>query len=107
MSVSKLGNWWRRSPVIALALVVAQPAMAEDAEALVKRGVELRKKGHDREALAEFQKALAIRETPRVLAQIGLAEYALGLWLPAEEHLNGALHHPSDPWIQRNRAALT
>jgi len=85
----------------------ARVAMAEDADALIKHGVELRKQGNDREALAEFERARALGETPRLTAQIGLAEFALGQWSSAEESLTKALESPSDPWIKLHRAALT
>src|SRR6185295_19111982 len=49
-----------------------------DAEALLQHGVELRRQGRDREALEEFQHAAAIKRTPRAVAQIGMAEVALG-----------------------------
>jgi PEGA domain len=79
---------------------------ADDYEATIKRGVALRREGKDREALAEFQRALAVRETPQALAQIGLAEQALGVWLAAEEHLQRALKGKGDPWLTRNEATL-
>jgi hypothetical protein len=88
------------------ALLCSGVARADDFEASIKRGVSLRREGKDREALAEFQRALAIRETPQVLAQIGLAEQALGVWLLAEQHLQGALKGKGDPWIARNEATL-
>ena len=92
--------------VVTAALFIGGSARAEDYEAIIKHGIELRRNSQDREALAEFQRALAIRETPRVIAQIGLAEDALGLWLASEEHLAAALKKESDPWIARNRATL-
>jgi tetratricopeptide (TPR) repeat protein len=98
---------------IALALVLAGillpgwEAVAADPDALIKHGVELRKQGKDREALSEFERALAVTETPRVLAQIGLAEQALGLWVSAEKHLVRALKQPDDAWVKRNSAVLT
>ena len=79
---------------------------ADDFEAIVKHGVELRMQGRDREALAEFERARALQDTPRVVAQIGLAEYALGSWLPASEHLDAALKRDRDPWIKKNHDAL-
>lgn len=88
------------------ALLCGGVAGADDYEAAIKRGVSLRREGKDREALAEFQRALAIRETPQVLAQIGLAEQALGVWLAAEQHLQGALKGKGDPWITRNEPTL-
>ena len=87
-------------------LICARAVAADDAEALIKHGIQLRKEGKDREALSEFQRALAIRETPRALAQVGLAEEALGLWLPSEQHLSAAVKQGDDPWIKKNRAVL-
>jgi hypothetical protein len=101
---------WQRLRVVAVvtvAALVSPLALADDVDALIKHGIELRKKGQDREALAEFQKALAIQSSPKVLAQVGLAEYALGLWVSAEEHLADALKQDADPWIKRNKPALT
>jgi hypothetical protein len=80
----------------------AAPAVRED---LVARGIELRTLGRDKEALCVFVGANALREDARVLAQIGLAEAALSLWVDADRDLAEALHE-TDPWIERNRAAL-
>jgi hypothetical protein len=77
-------------------------ATADDADAIIKRGTDLRREGRDREALEQFRQAAAIHETPRVTAQIAFAEQALGLWVEAEAHLGEALEHRSDPWIQKN-----
>jgi hypothetical protein len=96
----------RHFAAIAALLCGAAAAHADDYEATVKRGVSLRREGKDREALAEFQRALAIRETPQVLAQIGLAEQALGVWPSAEAHLQSALKGKGDPWIGRNEPTL-
>src|SRR5690348_2231148 len=76
------------------------------AEALIRHGVSLRAAGRDDEALAEFQRANAIHSSPRAIAQIGLAEQAVGHWLDADEHVRAALAAANDPWIQHNRAAL-
>ena len=81
-------------------------AAADDFDEIVKHGVELRTQGRDREALAEFERARALKDTPRVIAQIGLAEFALGLWLPAAEHIEAALKQDRDPWIKKNHDAL-
>jgi hypothetical protein len=81
---------------------------AEDADELVKRGIELRRKSKDTDALAEFKKAWAISKAPRIEAQMALAEQALGLWVAAEEHLLEALTHAkSDPWTRKNSTTLT
>lgn len=85
---------------------IAAPPAPDSAEAAIQRGIELRKRRQDREALAEFQRALRIRETPRALAQLGLAEQALGQWIAAEEHIAAALKSENDDWIKRNQRAL-
>lgn len=82
------------------------PARAEDANSLLRRGIELRKQGKDREALEIFQRAVEIEKTPRALAQLGLSEQALGSWPKAEEHIQAALLNKDDPWIKKNHAAL-
>jgi hypothetical protein len=80
---------------------------ADDVDAIVSRGVELRRQGRDTDALAEFKRALQLRDTPRVRAQMALAQQALGLWVPAEADLIDALVHKDDPWIEKNRATLS
>lgn len=82
----------------------AEGAAADDA--LIDRGVALREEGRDREALAEFERAYALRPTARARAQIALAHQALGDWVEAEKWLLDALGAADDPWIARNRAAL-
>src|SRR4051812_29479648 len=86
-------------------IVRAEEPVAED-EVHVRRGVELRTAGMNREALAEFEEAYALHATPRTAAQIALAQQALGAWLEAERGLLEALRSPEDPWIQRFRSAL-
>ena len=83
----------------------AQDPRTED-EAHVKRGIELRTEGKNREALDEFQKAYAIQKAPRTRAQIALAYQAIGEWIEAERGLEDALSATGDPWISRYRAAL-
>ena len=86
-----------------------RPAQAEDVEALIKRGVELRRAGRDLEALEQFRRANEIAPSPRALAQIGLAEQALGRWPDAEQDITRALdagQGPRDPWIEKNRTTL-
>lgn len=93
--------------LLAAALVAgARPASAEDAEALIQRGVELRQQGKDEPALELFRRALAESPTPRARAQVALAEQALGMWALAERDLVAALAAEGDPWIQKNKAAL-
>lgn len=97
---------------IALAMGVAAPltARADDADAeadmLISRGIELRERGKDDEALSVFRQALARAPTPRARAQVALAEQALGMWAAAEADLLTALAAQDDAWIAKNRAAL-
>jgi hypothetical protein len=84
----------------------ASPAdgQGED-EALVQRGLEARRAGHDADALVLFQQAYALRATPRAQAQVALAEQALGQWLAAERDLRAALTG-DDAWITLHRQSL-
>jgi hypothetical protein len=88
-----------------LLLMMSAPAVAEDPEALIHRGVELRKKGHDAEALPLFQRAFDLSHSARAEAQVGLAEQALGNWLVGARHLREALS-ASEPWIEQHRATI-
>jgi hypothetical protein len=85
----------------------AANAGGADAEPLITRGLELRERGDDREALAQFQRAYELSKSPRALAQIALAEQALGHWVDAEAHLGEATRRTDDPWIARNSALLS
>lgn len=96
-------------PWIAGALLFVSVAHADtnaDAEALISRGLELREKGKDDEALTLFRQAYQKAPSPRARAQVALAEQALGMWVPAERDLTAAMANESDPWIAKNRAAL-
>ena len=92
----------------AVTVLAALPgtAFAEDVEAILRHGNDLRRQGRDAEALTEFQRAARIEESPRTTAQIALAEQALGMWPEAESHLSSALGREGDPWIRKNRAVL-
>jgi hypothetical protein len=84
----------------------AQDDAQRQVDTIIKKAVELRRHGNDREALAELQRATSIANPPRLSAQIGLAEQALGLWPAADKHLREALDQGSDPWIKKNRKLL-
>lgn len=75
------------------------------ANVLIQRGIELRRAGEDRLALAEFERAFSSQGSVRALAQMALAEQALGLWREANEHLQRALLK-DEPWIVEHRATL-
>src|ERR1043165_4391919 len=84
----------------------ARAAGGDDAaaDAAIRRGVDLRKQGRDMDALEEFRKGYAVAKTPRALAQIALAEQALGRWVDAESDLEQAMSSKSDAWIRKNVA---
>jgi len=89
------------------AVAVEHPAIAADdpAEALLRRGAELRSNDRHEEALDLFQRAHALSPSGRTLAQMGLAEFSLKRYLDAETHLAGALASES-PWVAKNRGVL-
>jgi hypothetical protein len=75
-------------------------------EEAIANGIELRKAGEDEAALAEFERAYALRPSPRCAAQIALARQALGEWVAGERALLEALGAGTDPWVARNRGYL-
>jgi hypothetical protein len=100
-----------RTWIIGLAIVgwvasTAAPVKAEQADDLIRSGLELRRQGRDQEALQIFRQAQALSPTPRAQAQVGLAEQALGLWVPAENDMLLALQNNHDPWIEKNAKTL-
>ena len=108
----KAGVLKQRAATVAVAamvlavLVVPRAAIAADAAALIKEAVGLRRQGKDAEALQKLQEAYETDKSARVIAQIGLAEQALGRWVPAFEHLTEALEAKKDPWIAKNRSTI-
>ncbi|HEY7370604.1 MAG TPA: hypothetical protein VIF57_00390, partial [Polyangia bacterium] len=77
-----------------------------DEEALIREALMMRRRGNDRAAQVELQRAYDLGHSPRAAAQLGFAEQALGMWPQAEAHVGAALRAPEDPWIHRNRATL-
>src|SRR5580704_11727693 len=99
----------RRATLLATALLlVAGTARAQpsDPEPLVKEGIELRRLHRDADALEAFRRAFALAPAPRTLAQIALAEQALGRFVDAEADLQRAISSGEDPWIRRSARAL-
>jgi hypothetical protein len=94
----------------ALVIVFAAPLVAagppEDAAELLQKGIELRRAGHDVEALDLFRRANELAPSPRARAQLGLAEQALGRWVAAERDIAAALDAGGDAWIVKNRPVL-
>lgn len=99
---------WVAGLVLATSLVSvdAHADPTADADALIARGLDLREKGKDEEALGLFRQAQQKAPSPRARAQVALAEQALGMWVPAETDLVAATAEKSDPWIAKNRSAL-
>jgi hypothetical protein len=99
-------------PCLALIAITSYGGVAhaqlddQNPDALIDAGVALREQGHDDLALQDFQKAYALAPSSHALAQIGLAEQALGIWLKAEHDVSEALKDVADPWIEKNRSAL-
>jgi PEGA domain len=94
-----------------VAVVAAQPlalgaGSSNEADSLIRHGIELRKAHDDEGAAREFQKAYDQVHTPRAAGQLGLAEQALGRWEDAERHVGEALHAAGDTWVIKNRATL-
>lgn len=82
-------------------------AQAADYESLMRDAVSRRRAGDDVGALKLFQQAYELNKTAKALAQMGLAEQALGKWGAADKHLRQALETGgADPWIKKNRAAI-
>lgn len=79
---------------------------ADGSEALIREGLALRRNGNDEGALEKFTQAAAIRRSGRALAQIALAEQAIGRWVEAEDHLKEALALREEAWIAKNSPLL-
>lgn len=89
-----------------VATAIAPAAWSQDADALIAQGVARRLDNDDEAALRLFRQAWELRHSGRALAQIALAEQALGRWVDAEAHLDEALRPPQEGWIHHNRRAL-
>jgi len=91
---------------IGISAMQARVRAADQADELIRRGVELRKNGQDAQALEAFRAAYQAQPTPRAQAQMGFAEQALGKWVDAERDVKAALENPKDPWIAKNTKTL-
>jgi len=97
------------STALFTALTVASAASAQprpDDDALYAQGAALRAQHRDEEALALYRELHERTQAPRALAQVAIAEGAVGRWVDAEAHLVAALASGADPWVTRFRAAL-
>ena len=117
--VRNLGSFFPPTPrALCLVLIIATAGLAsggaraagkasnDEAEALIQRGLRLRKAGDDAGALPEFQKAFQLAAGPRAAAQLGLVEQALGHWDEAEGHLAIAIRSTGDAWVEKHRDSL-
>lgn len=92
--------------VLLAACGAAHTAVAQDADAMIARGLELRREGKPEQALEMFQRAHAVAPSPRTLGQMGIVEGTLEHWTEAETHLTAALAAPTDPWVKKQQALL-
>jgi hypothetical protein len=92
--------------LLSATLLSATPSFAGDADDLIAQGIQLRRDRRDQEAFLLFQQAHRQQPTPRSSGQLGTCEQALGLWVGAEAHIQQALAHPQDSWVQKNETAL-
>jgi|GEM_PF-298232 len=101
-------RWVAAILMILMMTAVAAPraARASEADELIRQGVALRRTGDDAGALRRFEQAYQLEHGSRALAQIGLAEQALGRWSSAYDHLQQALEDGRDPWIKKSAATL-
>jgi PEGA domain len=79
---------------------------ADDPDALITRGVDLRRHGDDQGALPLLRAAHERGGTPRAAAQLGFVEQALGMWVDAEAHLAAAAAATTDPWVGEHASLL-
>jgi hypothetical protein len=101
----------RRALPLSLALslllsVSLAHAQSPTADELLEHGVALREDGRDDEALAIFHRAYDTEPSAHAMAQIALAEHALGRLVDSEVHLVEALASDTDRFVRRNRELL-
>lgn len=99
-----------RAVVFVNAVCAATPVFAaEDAvvEALIQRGIQLRRNNSDEEALAVFLEAEKQDPTSvRVLLHVVTAAQAAGKWLLADSYMRKVTALESDPYYQRHADAI-
>jgi tetratricopeptide (TPR) repeat protein len=87
----------------------ADPPSAEDvarAEQLVVDGRDLMDAEETEAALESFREAFRLSRAPWALAEVALAEYALGNLVEAEAHFQEVLATEDDPWVLENFEAV-
>jgi len=97
-------------PALGTSLIASTAQAADESpetEALLRRGIQLRREGADEAALAVFLEAEA--QSPnsvRVLLHVATAAQAASKWLMADEYLRKATQHDNDSYYQRYRAEI-
>jgi hypothetical protein len=89
----------------AMAPGTAVAEQIEDPEALIRQGIDLRRKGENLRAVGYFMRAYRLAKTPRSAAQLGLVEMAVEQWPESNRYLTEALES-DDPWIAKQRPVL-
>lgn len=89
-----------------LALRVTEVQGETKSEALIKQGLDLRRSGRNVDALAKFESAYRLEQTPRAAAQWGLCLQAVARWSEADPLLEEALSATQDNWIRKYRGTL-
>ena len=79
---------------------------ATEADTLIAEGVKLRETKQDGAALKKFKAAYRLSRSARAMAQIGLAEQALGRWIQAETHLTAAMERTENRWVRKYEVVL-
>ncbi len=75
----------------------------EDPEALVRRGIELARRGDSQGAYELLRNAVTAHRTGRGLAELGYAEQAIGRSIDAETHLTEAMTYTDERWVRHHR----
>src|SRR5512138_3799471 len=72
--------------LVVVSLLASSVAMAEseEPEALIRQGIELRRRGDDARAHGYFKRAYELSKTPRAAAQLGLVDQAVGRFAEAD-----------------------
>lgn len=98
----------RTAVALSLGLLLAATTASAQSEvdAAIARGVSLRREGRDQAALEVFEGVWRSSHAPRALAQVALAEQALGRWVEAEAHLVEALGASGDAWVRDHLGVL-
>ena len=93
--------------VVALGHPASAAPVAESPEALIDRGLNLRRQGKPTEALELFERANAQAPSARAIAQVGLAEMSLHRWIDADTHITAALSRHDSDWIENPKTRET